>query len=291
MTFPPVKRLKIPCLKLPGPIRIRFVPETYTFPAQDVYVSGTKRIRIDHEGHTLCSPALFFLALHVVKLKQTSLMKIEIGESLALSYLKHVKRCIIYQTNWKASSLWTISNEEKKALEVIFEAVRKSEEFRDISKKSEFNQFLRQAEIDALGIDQAGKVYAIDIAFHEKGLRYGSTDEEAAARVTKKLVRSYLAMRSYFPGREYEIIFASPKVGPTRDIVIDKAVESLCRRLEDVNREKFKYITNDAFRDDILRETLRVTKDDADTNELFLRSYKLLRLYCPELKAMFEPKE
>lgn len=216
-------------------------------------------------------------------------MKIEIGESLALSYLKHVKNCVIYQTNWKASNRWSITNEE--VLKAIFEAVRKSEEFRDISKKSEFDQFLKQAEIDALGIDQAGKVYAIDIAFHEKGLRYGSTDEEAAARVTKKLVRSYLAMRGYFPGREYEIIFASPKVGPTRDIVIDKAVESLCRRLGDVNREKFKYITNDAFRDDILRETLRVTKDDADTNELFLRSYKLLRLCCPELKAMFEPKE
>lgn len=215
-------------------------------------------------------------------------MKIEIGESLALSYLKHVKNCVIYQTNWKASNRWSITNEEN--LKVIFEEVRKSEEFRDISKKSEFDQFLKQAEIDALGIDQAGKVYAIDIAFHEQGLRYGSTDEEAAARVMKKLFRSYLAMRGYFPGREYEIIFASPKVGPTKDIVIDKAVESLCRRLGDVNREKFKYITNDAFRDDILRETLRVTKDDADTNELFLRSYKLLRLYCPELKAMFEPK-
>lgn len=216
-------------------------------------------------------------------------MKIEIGESLVLSYLKHVKNCVIYQTNWKASNRWSITDEEK--LKVIFETVRKSEEFRDISKKSEFDQFLKQAEIDALGIDQAGKVYAIDIAFHKQGLGYGSTDEEAAARVTKKLFRSYLAMRGYFPGREYEIIFASPKVGPTRDIVIDKAVESLCRRLGEVNREKFKYITNDAFRDDILRETLRVTKDDADTNELFLRSYKLLRLYRPELKAMFESKE
>ena len=216
-------------------------------------------------------------------------MKIEIGESLALSYLKHVKKCVIYQTNWKASNRWSITDEEN--LKVIFEAVRKSEEFRDISKKSEFDQFLRQAEIDALGIDQAGKVYAIDIAFHEQGLSYGSTDKENAARVTKKLVRSYLAMRGYFPGRECEIIFASPKVGPTRDIAIDKAVENLCHILQDVNREKFKYITNDAFRDDILKETLRVTKDDADTNELFLRSYKLLRLYCPELKAMFEPKE
>ena len=30
VTFPPVKRLKIPRPKLLGPIRIRFVPETYT---------------------------------------------------------------------------------------------------------------------------------------------------------------------------------------------------------------------------------------------------------------------
>ena len=216
-------------------------------------------------------------------------MKIEIGESLALSYLKHVKKCVIYQTNWKVSSHWTINNKEK--LAAIFDKVRKEKAFTGILKKSELDQFLKQAEIDAIGIDQAGKVYAIDIAFHKQGLGYGSTDEEAAARVTKKLFRSYLAMRGYFPGREYEIIFASPKVGPTRDIVIDKAVESLCRRLGEVNREKFKYITNDAFRDDILRETLRVTKDDADTNELFLRSYKLLRLYRPELKAMFESKE
>jgi len=216
-------------------------------------------------------------------------MKIEIGESLALSYLKHVKNCVVYQTNWKSSSRWKKCNEEK--LATIFEKISGAETFRGILKKSKLDQFLKQAEIDAIGIDQTGKIYAIDIAYHEEGLRYGSTDEEAAARVTKKLVRSYLAMRGYFPGREYEIIFASPKVGPTRDIVIDKAVESLCRRLGDVNREKFKYITNDAFRDDILRETLRVTKDDADTNELFLRSYKLLRLYCPELKAMFESKE
>ena len=33
-------------------------------------------------------------------------MEIEIGESLCLSYLKHVKKCVIYQTNWKLSSWW-----------------------------------------------------------------------------------------------------------------------------------------------------------------------------------------
>ena len=91
-------------------------------------------------------------------------MKIEIGESLALSYLKHVKNCVIYQTNWKAPNRWSITNEE--VLKAIFEAVRKSEEFRDISKKSECGQFLKQAEIDALGIDRAGRVDAIEIDLH-----------------------------------------------------------------------------------------------------------------------------
>lgn len=40
-------------------------------------------------------------------------MKIEIGESLALSYLKHVKKCVIYQTNWKSSSQWAFLGGEK----------------------------------------------------------------------------------------------------------------------------------------------------------------------------------
>lgn len=37
-------------------------------------------------------------------------MKIEIGESLALSYLKHVKKCVLYQNNWKISSKWKESD-------------------------------------------------------------------------------------------------------------------------------------------------------------------------------------
>ena len=208
-------------------------------------------------------------------------MKIEIGESLALSYLKHVKNCVVYQTNWKASNRWSITNEEK--LKVIFEAVRKSEEFRDISKKSEFDQFLKQAEIDALGIDQAGKVYAIDIAFHEQGLRYGSTDEETAARVTKKLFRSYLAMRGYFPEKNCDIIFASPRVSGGKDESIKKCIKELTSLLKEEFKKgdieyQFQYIANDQFKVEILDKTLASSKENADTGELFLRSYKLLNM-------------
>ena len=33
-------------------------------------------------------------------------MKLEVGESLGYSYLRHVQRCWLVQTNWKASEHW-----------------------------------------------------------------------------------------------------------------------------------------------------------------------------------------
>lgn len=223
-------------------------------------------------------------------------MKIEIGESLALSYLKHVKECVIYQTNWKSSSRWKKCNEEK--LATIFEKISGAETFRGILKKSKLDQFLKQAEIDAIGIDQTGKIYAIDIAYHEEGLRYGST-EEAKARIMKKFVRSYLAVLRYFsslssfsdPSPEEErceIIFASPKVIGERDESIHEYFNELIALLEpELKRDKvvFRYITNDEFKKVILDPTLKACKKNADTNELFLRSYKLLNLPYTEAKS------
>jgi len=215
-------------------------------------------------------------------------MKIEIGESLALSYLKHMKECVIYQTNWKSSSRWKKCNEEK--LATIFEKISGAETFRGILKKSKLDQFLKQAEIDALGIDQTGKIYAIDIAYHEEGLRYGST-EQAKARIMKKFVRSYLAVLRYFPLRREEsceIIFVSPRVIGERDESIRKYFNELIALLEpDLKRDKvvFRYITNDEFKKVILDPTLKACKKNADTNELFLRSYKLLNLPYTEAKS------
>lgn len=39
-------------------------------------------------------------------------MKIEKGESLSYSWLRHVKECQIVQTNWKVSPQWVIQHEE-----------------------------------------------------------------------------------------------------------------------------------------------------------------------------------
>ncbi len=42
-------------------------------------------------------------------------MKIEMGESLFYSWLRHVKECQIVQTNWKASSQWQLQHEDELA--------------------------------------------------------------------------------------------------------------------------------------------------------------------------------
>lgn len=232
---------------------------------------------------------------------------------MALSYLKHVKKCVLYQNNWKISSKWAKSDEEEnknkddKTVEgKIFKEIK--EVFKDIFKSDTLKQTLKQAEIDALGIDKEGKVYAVDVAFHEGNLNYkGGT----ANCVIKKLLRSYLILLRYFPDRDYDIIFASPKVGPTvnSDICnvlkfnkskadnkeINKSelndFEKLKRFLNDniefKNKVRFIYISNEDFKKGFLYNTIEASESDSDTNELFMRSYKLFQLFnkAPNSKA------
>ena len=209
-------------------------------------------------------------------------MKIEIGESLAVSYLKHVKRCVIYQTNWKSSSQRAFLGEVGDASEAFERLVKDGLLSFQGKTKPSFSQFLKQAEIDILGINLfEKKMYVMDIAYHEDGLNYKNEDRTIKS-FKKKLLRSYLLLRSYFPeDYEYEIIFASPKVRPKLNKELEDATEALNDLRDDVLSKGavvFKYIANDKFKDKILDPTLEASKDDADTNELFLRSYKLLSM-------------
>ena len=214
-------------------------------------------------------------------------MKIEIGESLALSYLKHVKRCVVYQTNWKLSSWWLQELGKESPAEELYEELKGSSSKEKIAVTdfdvkdvltSDFSQFLKQAEIDALGVDKDGNVYAIDVAFHERGLGYGKK-VNARDRVMKKFVRSYMIMLGCFPDKKCTVIFASPKVDAAKQDLILPALEELQAdaRFKDQGIT-FEYIANDKFKTEILDQTIEASRDDADTNELFLRSYKLISM-------------
>ena len=91
-------------------------------------------------------------------------------------------------------------------------------------------------------------------------------------------MRAYLIGLAYFPNKELKIIFATPKTNPSTKEIIDDYFELLDREFSSENIH-FKFITNDGFKNEILIPTLKVTSTDADTGELFLRSFKLLNMF------------
>ena len=115
-------------------------------------------------------------------------MKIEMGESLCCSFLRHVQQCWVVQANWKVSEHWGKLLGEGE-LEERFRGMRERVDPDESVFKGtkDGGQFLKQGEIDAVGLGQDGSVHAMDVAFHENGLNYlGGADK----RVLKKLLRT-----------------------------------------------------------------------------------------------------
>ena len=198
-------------------------------------------------------------------------MKIEIGESLMQSYLRHVKKCVFYQTNWKASNNWGISDFEK------IQNIYNENSMFDVFNKSPLSKLIKQTEIDVIGMDSSNTIYTIDIAFHEAGFNYGSK-ELTKNKVLKKMLSSYLLLSSYFPDKNYEIAFVSPKVNNAEEKILSPFFSELNKIFSNENVE-FKYISNDAFRNEIVKPVIESAKNDSDTNELFLRAVRLLSLF------------
>jgi len=207
-------------------------------------------------------------------------MKIEMGESLFYSWLRHVKDCQIVQTNWKISKSWTLHNEDK--IEEIIDETKKifsGTDYSDLYKKNSIKQLLEQAEVDVLGICVSSlEVYAIDVAFHESGLNYGSK-EETISRVIKKFIRTALCILGYFNLTSGEIYFASPKINPN----IMNSLVNETQKLNGFFKEKglkfnFRLIANDEFKDKILADIIKTSESVSDTSELFMRSYQMIKL-------------
>ena len=201
-------------------------------------------------------------------------MKIEVGESLGYSYLRHVKRCWLVQANWKASEHWP-RHLAGNILDAMFADIRARFDpdgsvFRGTANAA---QFLRQAEIDVIGVDWEGSVHALDIAFHEAGLNYGGGADK---RVLKKLLRTMLILNGYHPPEtKRHLYFLAPKVNPG----VQKPLEAVFNKLRAEYPEiEWKLIINDDFYRQVVQPTLERAATVADTSELFVRAAKLLHL-------------
>jgi hypothetical protein len=205
-------------------------------------------------------------------------MKIEIAENLIYSFLKHVEGCRIVQTNWKTSNQWKITEYEEKQSRELFEKINNSSLFQGIFKNNSFDQLIKQAEIDVIGINTTEKsIFGIDVAFHEAGLNYGST-EETALRILKKIFRTIFIMQTYFSDFDkFNSFFVTPKVNPSTEKPIRNLIEEANKIIDD-DMISIDFIANESFYSSIVDSTLKNIDDDNDTSELFLRSIKLMQL-------------
>lgn len=217
-------------------------------------------------------------------------MKIEIGESLILSWLRHAKGCQLVQMNWKPSvTSWTLNNEDviQKLMDDSGKYFKEKYGYEIYKKTTSLDQLIRQAEIDVLGScygSEPHAIYGIDVAFHEGGLLYGSK-KETAARVVKKLLRTAMCIYGYFNHSEGEIIFASPKIhNAVYDALVPcmKSIEELLRN----SRLNFRVrlLANGEFEEKILLPVLKATSDVADTSELFMRSIQMYNMFSGNKK-------
>ncbi len=212
-------------------------------------------------------------------------MKIEIGESLLLSWLRHIKECKLVQTNWKASSKWELKNREvlENLMQYSSDVFQSKFNYNLYKGTSRIDQLLAQAEIDVLGIsfDESNMhIYAIDVAFHEAGLNYGSK-EETVSRVVKKCLRSAMCVYGYFGFSDATIIFTSPKINPAVINDINICINDMTAVLQNLSLNyQIRIIANEDFSDKVLEPVLSVIGDVADTSELFMRSLQMYNLFA-----------
>ena len=128
-------------------------------------------------------------------------MKIEMGESLFYSWLRHVKECQIVQTNWKVSSQWQLSNADalKELMALVDNHYSQKYDYAIFKRNASLSQLLQQGECDVLGISiqpDDMKYYAVDVAFHEAGLNYSNRDT-TVMKVLEKCARTAFCLHGY----------------------------------------------------------------------------------------------
>lgn len=210
-------------------------------------------------------------------------MKIEIGESLLLSWLKHIKECQIAQTNWKASYKWEMKNREtlEQLMQVSNNFFSQKYGYEIYRQTKSLDQLIGQAEIDVMGINYEEErihIYGVDVAFHEGGLNYGP---DTVAKVIKKCLRTAMCIYGFFGFKNGTIVFASPKINPSVDHDLQNCVDDISLVLKDVGLDyKIRVIGNDDFNQKILEPLLNILGNVADTSELFMRSLQMYNMFA-----------
>lgn len=211
-------------------------------------------------------------------------MKIEIGESLVYSWLRHYHNCQICQTNWKTSQKWNIDEKDKNECQILMD--ESSKKFGNIFKETKnIDQLIKQCEIDVLGINTFNSsLFAVDIAFHSSGLGY----KDSINVVSKKILRTAFALKLYFKDvKTFNIYFISPIIGKKLNDQLVFRVDEIMNFLESKDLSfSIELLSNDKFKNEVLNPILKISNDIADMSELFLRSHQLISLFDNQMNKI-----
>jgi hypothetical protein len=152
--------------------------------------------------------------------------------------------------------------------------------------KAKAVQFIRQTEIDILGVELdngvAKNIYLIDTAYHKDGLNYGDT----VSAVTKKIIRAVLVADIIF-GTDVpvHIVFASPecKPGPQSKIQAVKGfLEPYIENRPTLKGKNSKLSVELYMNADFSTEIYLPLKNEIDKlfggNDLFMRALNLAKI-------------
>lgn len=208
-------------------------------------------------------------------------MKIEILEQAYASYLKNCEGCIMTTNNWTVSKfmLDSISAQQMTFInDAIDEVNRQLAQSlgKSIFKKNKDTQLIKQCEIDVVGLrykNGINEVFLYDTAFHEDGLNY----KDGVANVLKKLVRAFIIGELFFKGFKVHIGFLTPKCKRKDLNKINNELPKLIGVMQKYNPDIVVEVLLDSDCEDIIDKLVSCADDISDSNDLFIRSVKLLQ--------------
>ena len=206
----------------------------------------------------------------------------DIGESMAASWLRHVKKCKIVTTNW------TVDVEENdiflKKINNLLIKVQQTFKKKgiEIFPNKELSSIIKQAECDVVGFQfgsgKISKLYGIDVAVHSKGkgLDYGDNIK----KIIEKSLRTALCFYTILGvGKDcpIEIYFLTPKMAEDEKRKAEEHLNYLQEEFFKRFEIKFILYANKSFYEEILEKLNNKNHLDAsDTNEQFMRSLVIM---------------
>src|SRR5690606_5836892 len=205
-------------------------------------------------------------------------MKIEIGEFLILSWLRHVRGCVVTQMNWSPSPAWGIARERE--LGAAFEALRgffAEAAGAPILGNADVGSFIRDARIDVLGLRlrrpaREVEAIAVDSAINDSELPHGDA-EETIVRLIQRMLRAGFALAGYLNPRQASVVFATPWLAQPIREEVQRRLTRLEARLAAQRRPalsdlRFRVIADADFADEIVQPVLEHVDAVAATSAL-----------------------